>query len=372
MTVQACDSPRESNDPWRRLSRDQLEGFRKAIDAIGKRAKAELGQTDVRHLLELNAWSMRMEVLGRVLIPLSIEPLTFTAGVLCLWIHKQLQASEIGHTALHGAYDELSGAEEFHSTRFRWDMPIDEASWHNCHNIRHHLYTNVAGRDPDIHFGIIRLTPRTPHRWYHRVQLPMFILLAAPKFALQMNGHCTGLLDVQFGNGRAEKFDFIERRTVSTVLGAYRRYMRKAVPYYAKNYLMYPAMAGPLFWKVLLGNWLAERARDLYTAASVICGHVHDEVATYPETRRARGRGEWYAMQVEATNNFKVGPLRSILCGGLDLQIEHHLFPRLPPHRLREISAEVRAVCDRFGVAYRMEPWSKALKRALVQIARLS
>ena len=40
-------------------------------------------------------------------------------------------------------------------------------------------------------------------------------------------------------------------------------------------------------------------------------------------------------MQVEATNNFEVSRPISILCGGLDQQIEHHLFPRLPPNRLR-------------------------------------
>jgi linoleoyl-CoA desaturase len=61
-----------------------------------------------------------------------------------------------------------------------------------------------------------------------------------------------------------------------------------------------------------------------------------------------------------------------VLCGGLDKQIEHHLFPRLPPERLREIAPEVRAACARHGVRYRSASWAKTLGRALARVAALS
>jgi linoleoyl-CoA desaturase len=127
-----------------------------------------------------------------------------------------------------------------------------------------------------------------------------------------------------------------------------------------------------MFWKVLLGNWLAETLRDIYCAATIYCGHTGEEVADFPEGTRASGKGEWYAMQVEATNNFEVCRPISILCGGLDRQIEHHLFPKLPPDRLRKIAPEVRAVCDAYGVNYRTDTWWRTLKRALVHMRELS
>src|SRR5204863_173022 len=83
-------------------------------------------------------------------------PVGFFVGVFSLWVHKQLQATEIGHTALHGVYDGLEGAERFSSKTFRWDIPIDEESWRHGHNVRHHGNTNIAGRDADIHFGTVR------------------------------------------------------------------------------------------------------------------------------------------------------------------------------------------------------------------------
>ena len=58
-----------------------------------------------------------MEVVGRVLIHVSLEPVTFFAGVGALWLHKQLQATEIGHTALHGAWDGLPGRRAVRSRR---------------------------------------------------------------------------------------------------------------------------------------------------------------------------------------------------------------------------------------------------------------
>ena len=101
---------------------------------------------------------------GRLLILLSPEPVTFLLGVGALWVHKQLQSTEIGHTALHGAYDRLPGGEAFASKKWRWDTPIDEESWRLAHNVRHHGNTNVAGKDPDTDFGPVRLTSRPSTR----------------------------------------------------------------------------------------------------------------------------------------------------------------------------------------------------------------
>jgi NADPH-dependent stearoyl-CoA 9-desaturase len=352
--------------------RERLHRFGEAIDDIRRRVEAKVGEEDVRYVRRLDAFSRTMEVVGRVLIHFSFEPLTFAAGVGALWVHQQLQATEIGHTALHGAYDKLPGAERFRSEGFSWDVPIDEESWKHGHNVRHHQYTNVAGRDPDIHFGPARLTEHTPHRPLHRLQHLFMVAVLAPNFGFLMNWHFTGLNDVYFGNGRPEGLDVLRDRSSASVREAHVRALRKYAPYYLKNYVFFPLLAGPMFWKVLLGNWLAETLRDLYSAATIYCGHVGDDVAAYEEGTRAHGRGEWYAMQVEASNDFEVSHPVSILCGGLDRQIEHHLFPRLPPERLREIAPEVRAACEAHGVTYKTDTWGRTLRKALSYVRTLS
>lgn len=350
---------------------ERLESFRRAIDAIKDRVTAELGPEDVDYVVKLDRRSRLLELTGRLLIHFSLEPVSFTAGVVALWLHKQLQATEIGHPALHGAWDGLPGAEAYDSKTYRWDTPIDEESWRYGHNIRHHQYTNIAGKDPDIHFGGVRLTE---HAGTSPTGLSVWaeLIFACSNFGLVMNAHFSGLIDAYFGNGRAEGLDFLPDRSRASIKEAHRKAFRKYVPYYLKNYVLFPALAGPFFWKVLLGNWLAETLRDLYTAATIYCGHVGAEVSAYPEGTRAHGRGQWYAMQVEASNDFRVSKPFSILCGALDYQIEHHLFPRLPPNRLRQIAPEVEAVCRAHGVKYRAKSWGETLRGALDHAVSLS
>ncbi|MFN7951496.1 MAG: fatty acid desaturase [bacterium] len=372
-TARATHAPSSASHTARGADRaEALKRFGAEIEAIRREVEAKLGAEDVRYVKKVDAFSRAMEVLGRVLIHVSPEPITFLTGVTALWLHKQLQATEVGHTALHGAFDGLPGAERFQSKGFRWDVPIDEESWDEGHNRRHHPYTNIAGKDPDIHFGPVRLTEHTPFRAHHRAQLPFTVFFLWPNFGFLMNLHFTGLNDFYFGNDRADGMDFLPDRSWKTALTAHRRALRKYLPHYLKEYAFFPLLAGPFFWKVMLGNWLAATARDVYSAVTIYCGHVGEDVASYPDGTRPRGQGAWYAMQVESANNFEVPLPISMLCGALDLQIEHHLFPRFPTNRLREIAPKVRAACERHGIRYKTDTWGRTLAKALRQIARLS
>ncbi len=351
---------------------DRYRALGEELDALKARVTAEVGEKDVRYVRGMRAVSRLFEATGRVLLHVSFEPVSFLAGVTALWLHKQLEATEIGHSALHGAYDGLPGAKRFQSETFRWDTPIDEASWRNGHNHRHHGNTNVAGRDPDIHFGPVRLTDKTPYHRVHRIGLPFSLFVLFPNFAFLMNLHFTGLSDAYHDNGQPEKLDFLKDRSKESIRGAWRAALRKYVPYYFWNYVFFPALAGPMFWKVLLGNWMAETMRDVYSAATIYCGHVGPETASYERGHKPKSRGEWYAMQIEASNDYEVSWAVSVLCGGLDRQIEHHLFPTLPPERLRQIAPEVRAICERHGITYRTDTWGRTLRKAFGHIAVLS
>src|SRR5262245_28096896 len=91
----------------------RLKRFGEAIDKIKKDVEAEVGQPDLDRVKRLDRFSHVMEGAGRVLLHVSFEPIAFTLGVTMLWIHKQLQATEIGHTALHGVYDDIEGADAY-------------------------------------------------------------------------------------------------------------------------------------------------------------------------------------------------------------------------------------------------------------------
>lgn len=345
-----------------------LKAFGRDINALRARIEAEIGEDDVRQLKHLAAFSRGLEVAGRGLIHFSFEPFSFALGVLSLAAHKQLHGSEIGHAVLHGAYEKLPGAERYQSTSYWWESPIDERSWHRGHNIAHHQYTNIVGKDPDCQYGIIRLNDNVPHKAVHTHQ-ELQALWVWPSFSFNMAAHFTGLVD--FYTRKPADYDVLPDRSVKTVVTAHKRWLRKVVPYYAKEYGLFPLLAGPFFWKVALGNWVAEMLRSTYTAATIFTGHVGEDTASYPEGTKARGRAHWYAMQIEAANNFDVPRWMSVLCGGLDYQIEHHLFPRWPPNRLRQAAPEVRAICDKHGVTYRTGTWRHMLGKVFSRLRQL-
>src|SRR5579859_36528 len=94
--------------------------FGQELDELRHRVEAQIGDDDVRHVKKVERFSRTMEATGRLLIHFSVEPVGFFAGVAALWLHKQLQATEIGHMALHGAWDGLPGCERFDSQTFDW------------------------------------------------------------------------------------------------------------------------------------------------------------------------------------------------------------------------------------------------------------
>jgi NADPH-dependent stearoyl-CoA 9-desaturase len=344
----------------------RLQSFAAELDELRREVEAKLGLADAEHIERVRAWSSRFEVVGRGLIHFSLEPVSFMTGVLLLWLHKTLELTEIGHTALHGVYDGMPGLEPLRAREFRWKAPIHEASWRAGHNHRHHGYTNIEGRDPDLDFAGLRLSSRVRHRRLHRLQ-PLSNLLTWFGFAVSINLHVTGMIDVYLQQGAPLE---LPDREPATVRAAKRRFWSKTLRYYGREYALFPLLAGPFFWKPLLGNALSEVARDVYAAAVVYCGHVG--AVDYPRQARARGRAQWYVMQAEGSRDIEVPTWVSILCGGLDKQIEHHLFPRLPPNRLREIAPRVRAICEKHHVRYLSGRWRSTLGEVLRDLARLS
>ncbi|HEU4405133.1 MAG TPA: fatty acid desaturase [Polyangiaceae bacterium] len=342
------------------------------LERLARRVRAELGDDDLRHIRRVARASKLCGRLGRLLIVTSLEPAGFLAGVLALAAHKVLEAVEIGHSVLHGAYDELDPKGRFHSDKFAWEMPIDERAWHRTHNLRHHPNTNVVGRDADVALGFVRLAAESPHRPLCYAQLPALLFGGLPNFALLMQMQFSGVFDLFFDNGLPSRFNYLPDRSPRTALRTLAGALKKPARYYGKNYLLYPLLAGPLAGKLVVGTWLAERLRDVWVGLIILCGHTGPDAVAYPEGTRAKSKGQYYRMQIEATNNFEVPAALSLFAGALDRQIEHHLFPDLPPNRVREIAPEVRRICERHGVRYHSAGLARAVLRSLAHVAALS
>ena len=76
-------------------------------------------------------------------------------------------------------------------------------------------------------------------------------------------------------------------------------------------------------------------------------------------TKDARETGEpvcWFKAQVETSSTYG-GMISGWLTGGLNFQVEHHLFPRMSSAWYPYIAPTVRKVCEKHGVQYAYYPW---------------
>ena len=68
---------------------------------------------------------------------------------------------EIGHNVMHGQYD-WTATRRWPSTSFEWDAACPADQWRHSHNYLHHTFTNIHGKDRDIGYGILRISPDQP------------------------------------------------------------------------------------------------------------------------------------------------------------------------------------------------------------------
>ena len=217
----------KNNPKW---SPEKIKAFGREINKIGSQVKVLRGIEDLEYLKKVKNLSFRSEILGRSLLFVSIDPFTWSVGVLALWVHLQLETTEIGHSALHGCWDGLEGAEKFYSSSFRWNTPVDEKSWKYEHNLLHHQYTNITGRDPDLNYGGLRISEQTPWMPYHFIQVAQFFW-TAPFFMWIVGSHATGLTDLAHPKDSKYYAHILPDRKIKTIFNSIKRTAKKMIPY---------------------------------------------------------------------------------------------------------------------------------------------
>ncbi|MFE3291260.1 fatty acid desaturase family protein [Rhodococcus sp. NPDC059234] len=343
------------------LSYEQVEDIGRELDELRARVVADLGQKDRDYIYSIIKAQRGFEVAGRGLMYLGFLPPFWLAAVGALGVSKILDNMEIGHNVMHGQYDWMR-EPGLNSRVFEWDTVCPADQWRHSHNYMHHTYTNIVGRDRDIGYGILRMDEG--QKWH-----PYYLGNPVYAFALMMLFEWGVMLhDLEAENVIKGKRTW---RDVKPLLQGMRR---KAGRQVLKDYVVFPALTGPLFVTTLLGNVGANLVRNVWTYSIIFCGHFPTGVQTFTEEETAEEtRGQWYVRQMLGSANIEGGRLFHIMSGNLSHQIEHHLFPDLPANRYPEMAPQVRALCEKHGLPYNTggffrqigSVWAKIFKLAL-------
>jgi fatty acid desaturase len=343
------------------LSPAEVEAFGAELDDLLRRTKADLGERDVRYIRRVRRLQLSLEVAGRGLLFASFFPPAWILGTAALSLSKIMENMEIGHNILHGQYD-FSGDPALQSKTYEWDSVSPADQWRHSHNYMHHTYTNVREVDADLGYRMLRIEESQPWRWTTLFQ-PFYAAALAVLFQWGVAVH-----DVDF-----RKYLLDPASRTDETRAKVRGIRNKALKQVLKDYLLFPLLSGPSFFLVLAANAVANLVRNVWAFSVIFCGHFPEGTETFPaQTLEGETRGAFYLRQIAGSANFEGSRLLHFMSGHLSHQIEHHMFPDIPAHRYPELSVEVRAICEKYGVAYNTGSLGRQLWSVVKKIFRLA
>ncbi|MFZ6010836.1 MAG: fatty acid desaturase family protein [Bacteroidota bacterium] len=266
------------------------------------------------------------------------------------------------HDANHGGYSNKSWVNNL--LGYSLNLVGGNAfNWKVQHNVLHHTYTNVHDVDEDISpRGILRMCPHGEWKSFHRFQhlyawffygLMTLVWVLVKDFMRIIKYQKDGLVKKQRADIRTEWTILILTKMA-----------------YVGYIFILPAVLLPLaWWQIVIGFVVMHYVAGFILAIIFQPAHVIDGTEYPLPDQEGKMENSWAVHQLLTTTNFaNKNQLLSWYVGGLNFQVEHHLFPNICHVHYRKISNIVRQTAEEFGLPYKSEP---TFIGALVSHARL-
>lgn len=272
-------------------------------------------------------------------------PVTWMAIVECMLLGGLTAAIgfNIMHDGMHGSFSRYKWVNELAGLSLNF-LGANNFMWRSKHNIIHHTYTNIEGVDDDIEAKpLLRLCETQKYYKIHRFQHWYFwaaysllyiwwvFFTDYKKYFLRRIGP-TPLPKMKL----AEHISFWGFKLLHAFVFMALPIMMVGFEAWIIGFVIYGLVAGFILSIVFQ---LAHTVEDThFPQANPVSGKMEDE---------------WALHQLKTTANFATrNKLISWLVGGLNFQVEHHLFPRISHVHYPAISKIIRKACQDFGMPY--------------------
>jgi linoleoyl-CoA desaturase len=262
----------------------------------------------------------------------------------------------IAHDALHGAYSSSPRVNKLLGFSFEL-MGASGYMWKITHNVIHHTYPNIHGLDEDLEASpLLRLSPQARLRSIHRFQhLYGFAAYSLTTLSWVFIKDYRYFLMRELGPFRDKEHP---RSEVATLFAA--KFL-----YYGYT-IVIPLLVLKIAWWQFLIGFLA-----MHLTAGVILGIVFQLAHVVEDTEHpipeSNGQMDnaWMVHQMETTSNFAMSNrMLSWYVGGLNYQVEHHLFPKVCSVHYPALSRIVRDTAANHGVPYHHHETMRAAIRS--------
>jgi linoleoyl-CoA desaturase len=249
------------------------------------------------------------------------------------------------HDAAHGSFSKKNWLNKLFSASMYF-IGGNTFNWKIQHNVLHHTYTNIEGFDEDIEpKGAMRLSRSTPvkkvHRFQHLYAFFLYSLMTLTKivndFSQLHRYNKSGITAQQGLSPKKEmlKLIFIKLAYLAVLIGL-------------------PILISPVGSGIILTGFLVMHlVAGLVLATVFQMAHVVEEAHQPLPDKNGCMETNWTIHELETTSNFsRKSRWFGWLIGGLNFQVEHHLFPNICHIHYRAISPIVERTAKEFGLRY--------------------
>ncbi len=292
-----------------------------------------------------------------IMLSLFIIPITIlSAGlvssvwmVFVLYVIAGLGMAGIGmgvmHDAIHGSYSKNRKVNNWMSYSMNL-IGANARTWHIQHNVLHHTFTNIEHADDDINTPFfLRFSPHAEKHWIQRYQhfyvwffygISTLLWITAKDFVNAIRFHKMGLY---------KSDEKLWKELVK--IGAWK------LLYYTYA-LILPIIFLPVSpWIVILAFVSLHIVTGLSVSTIFQTAHVMPDMDYPLPTETGVIDNDWAIHQLATTSNFSPKNRFFSWCiGGLNYQVEHHLFPNICHVHYKDLSKIVSEVAAEYNIPY--------------------
>jgi len=300
--------------------------------------------------------NMKLYIKTAVLMSLYLGPfilmlcIPFSGGMqIALWSLMGLAMAGIGmsvmHDANHGAYAKNARINALVGYSLNL-LGGSVSNWKMQHNVLHHTYTNVAEMDEDIDDKLLmRFCPHSERRAYHRFQFIYVVF-----FYSILTLYWVTLKDfVQYFTYR--KHNALSEDRKNSVQKIVQILALKVI--YFGVILGLPYILGLSMGTVIAGFLIMHAIAGFILALVFQLAHTVEGTSHPLPNEMGVIENDWAMHQLITTSNFsRRNKFVSWYVGGLNFQVEHHLFPYISHVHYPELAEIVKSTAEEFGVPY--------------------
>jgi linoleoyl-CoA desaturase len=253
------------------------------------------------------------------------------------------------HDAVHGSYSHKQWVNKMLGSTM-YLLGSNVFNWKIQHNYLHHAYTNIDGYDQDIASrGPIRLSQYAPLKKIHRYQYIHAFFFYGLMTISKLIRDFTQLLEYN-------KAGITRQYRINPVSEYIKMIIVKIL--YLFVFIGLPVLFTPFsWWQVLLGFFIMHWVAGCILSTIFQMAHVVEGTEQLLPDAEGIIESEWAVHELLTTSDFARNNLfLGYYAGGLNFQIEHHLFPNICHIHYRKIAPVVEKTAKEFGFNYNLKP----------------